>query len=56
MRISIFILKDTFEQAQKSVSDVQCSYTVVTDSREVNPREIVADVVGDRRYRTRISY
>lgn len=48
--------KEALEQAQKSVSDIQCSYTVVTNSREINPKDIINDIVGDKRYRTRISY
>lgn len=48
--------KEAFERAQKETSDIQCSYRVLTNSREVNPRDIVYGVVGDKRYRTQISY
>jgi len=48
--------KEALEQAQKEVSDIQCSYRVLSTSREVNARDIVNDIVGDKRYRTRISY
>lgn len=48
--------KDVLEQAHKMVSDVQCTYTVISNAHEANPRDIIADIVGDKRYRTRISY
>lgn len=48
--------QDASVEAAKKVSDVQCVYAVTTTSKEVTPRSIVKDIVGDKHYRTQVSY
>lgn len=43
-------------ESAKRISDVQCVYAINTTSKEVTPRAIISDIVGDKRYRTQISY
>jgi len=47
--------KDANTQARKTISDVQCTYSVTTNSSEADFRSIISDVVGNRRYRTKIN-
>ncbi len=45
-----------YAEAKKCVSDVQCTYNVTSDSKEVNPHDIINDVVQRRPYRVVVSY